>query len=244
MHVVTEALRAGTRPFLRLFVARQDRQYSELSKLAKTKGIPVFVRPRQYLDRLVSRANHQGVLAVVSSKDFFDEEDLIRFAQQQQEPPFLLLLDGIEDPQNLGAILRTADAAGVHGVFIPSRRSVGLTPGVARASAGALEHMRVARSMNISTLIERLDAQGIPSYALDPDAKESYTQLNLTGPLALVLGAENKGVRPGVLKKCQGYASIPMKGQVASLNVSASAAVILYEVVRQRRKNENGEGAI
>ncbi len=102
MHVVTEALRAGIRPFLRIFVTRQDRQYSELSKLAKIQGIPVFVRPRQYLDRLVSKGNHQGVLAVVSSKDFFDEEALIRFAQQQQEPPFLLLLDGIEDPRILG----------------------------------------------------------------------------------------------------------------------------------------------
>jgi 23S rRNA (guanosine2251-2'-O)-methyltransferase len=145
-----------------------------------------------------------------------------------------VLLDEVQDPQNFGAVLRTAEAAGVHGVIVPERRSAGLTAAVAKASAGAIEHVRVARVTNLARSIEWLQEQKLWVYALDPEAGEPYTSLDLRGPVALVLGGEGKGVRSGVLSKCDGRVKIPMLGQVASLNLSAVAAIVLYETVRQR----------
>jgi len=235
VHPITEALRAGGRTFLRILVIRQDRRFGEIFRLARLRQVPVFVEPRAHLDRLVPQGSHQGVIGLVASKRYADEEELLVYAQRQRDAPFLLVLDGVEDPQNLGAVLRTAEAAGVHGVFIPDRRSVGLTAGVAKASGGALEHIRVARCPNIGKLVQRLEELNIPAYALDPQAERSYTDLDFCGPVALVLGVEGKGIRPGVLKKCSDRIRIPMGGQLASLNLSASAAVVIFEAVRQRR---------
>ncbi|MEW6543742.1 MAG: 23S rRNA (guanosine(2251)-2'-O)-methyltransferase RlmB [Nitrospirota bacterium] len=234
LHAVREALRAGTRPLLRLLVVRQDRQFAELVALAKAAGVPVHVEPQPVLDRLAPDHRHQGVVGLVASKSYADRDEILAFAKDSGAPPFLVVLDGIEDPHNLGAILRTAEAAGVHGVFIPERRAAGLTGTVAKVSSGALEHLRVGRATNIRRLIEELQAEGVWVYALDPLAPKPYTSLDLREPAALVLGAEGKGVRPVVLEQCDDRAHIPMRGRVASLNVSAAAAVVLYEVVRQR----------
>lgn len=234
LHAVREALRARTRPLIRLLVSRQDRQYGELAAMAKSAGIPVYVEPPVVLDRLVPGGRHQGAVGIVAAKAYMDPEEILAGVAQRKEPPFLMILDGIEDPHNLGAILRTAEGTGVHGVFLPERGAVGLTGAVARVSAGALEHLSVGRVGNLSRLIEELKERGIWVCALDPNAAKPYTALNLQGAVALVMGSEGKGVRPGVLKHCDDRARIPMKGRVASLNVSAAAAVVLYEAVRQR----------
>jgi len=235
LHAVREALRSGARPLLRLLVIRLDRQFADIARLARSAGIPVNVEPRPVLDRLVPDGRHQGVVGLVASKRYADLKEILAYARARGEPPFLVILDGVEDPHNLGAVLRTAEAAGVHGVFIPERRAVGLTASVAKASAGALEHLQVARVANVSRLIEALQAEGVWVYALAAESQKPYTALDLRGPLALVLGGEGKGVRPGVLDKCDERIRIPMLGQVSSLNVSTAAAIVMFEAVRQRR---------
>jgi 23S rRNA (guanosine2251-2'-O)-methyltransferase len=234
LHAVEEALRSGARPLRRLVVVHTDRQFEELVQLARKTGVPVRIEPRQALDRLVPSGRHQGVVALAGAKAYAEPEDMLRAARDRNQPALVILLDGVEDPHNLGAVLRTAEAAGAHGVVIPERRSVGLTGTVAKASAGAVEHLPVACVPNLSRAIEQLKEQNIWVYALDPSAEKSYTALDLKGPIALVLGGEGKGVRAGVLDKCDDRAKIPMHGRVASLNVSAAAAIILFEVVRQR----------
>ncbi len=234
LHAVREALRAGTRSLLRILVIRQDRQFADLVRLARSAKIPVHLEPRPVLDRLVPDGKHQGVIGLVAAKAYADQDEILDYAHTRNEPPLVVILDGIEDPHNLGAVLRTAEAAGAHGVFVPNRRSVGLTGTVAKASAGALEHLRVGRAQNVSRLIEGLQAAGLWVYAVDLAASKPYTALDLRGPIALVFGGEGQGIRPGVVEKCDDRARIPMRGQVASLNVSATAAIVLYEVVRQR----------
>jgi len=234
LHAVREALRARTRPLIKLMVAQRDRQFAEVVGLARSAGVPVHVEPRPVLDRLVPDGRHQGVIGIVAAKVYTDQAGILDVARQRGEPPFLVVLDGVEDPHNLGAILRTAEGAGVHGVFLPERRSVGLTGTVAKVSAGALEHLSVGRAGNVSQLIEALKAAGVWVYALDPQASKPYTALDLRGPVALVLGGEGKGIRHGVLEHCDDRAMIPMRGRVASLNVSAAAAIVLFETVRQR----------
>lgn len=234
VHAVREALRAGTRPLLRLLVVRRGRQFADLIRLAQAARVPVHFEPRQALDRLVQDGRHQGIVGLVAAKKYDEPEHILAAARAQGQPPFVVILDGVEDPHNLGAVLRTAEAAGVHGVFIPQRRAAGLTGTVAKASAGALEHLRVASVPNLSRLIEFLKSEGLWIYALDPSSEKPYTAVDLRGPLALVLGGENRGIRPGVLKKCDERVKIPMLGQVESLNVSAAAAIVLFEAVRQR----------
>jgi len=235
---VIEALRAKTRSFVKIILTHRNRQFSYIIQLAKTQGIPIAIEPKQSLDRLVPRGKtHQGVIAMVAAKAYDTEENILSRVARRKETPLLLALDGIEDPQNLGAIIRTAEAAGVHGIFIPDRRSVGLTSTVARTSAGALEHMPVARCSNIGKLIERLYHHGISAIGFHQQANQIYEAVEMNGPTLLVFGGEGKGVRPGVLQKCQHQATIPMLGKVGSLNVSASVAVGVYEAVRQRRKN-------
>lgn len=234
LHAVREALRAGTRPLQRILVLRTDRQFSDLVQLAKSNRIPVHIEPQAALDRLVPAGKHQGIIAFVAAKSYSSTEEILERARLRGEPPFLVILDGVEDPHNLGAVLRTAEAAGVHGVFIPDRRAVGLTSVVAKVSAGALDHMLVARVVNLSRLIEELKAGGVWVYGVEPTASTSYTAMDLRGPVALVLGGEGEGIRPGVLKECDARISIPMRGKVESLNVSAAVAVIIFEAVRQR----------
>jgi 23S rRNA (guanosine2251-2'-O)-methyltransferase len=242
IHAVREALRSGRRPLLRLLVLRADRQFSDLVRLARASGVPVHVEPRPALDRLVPDGKHQGVVGIVGAKRYDSAEDILGCARERGESPFVVILDGIGDPHNLGAVLRTAEAAGVHGVFVPERRAAGLSATAAKASAGALEHIRVGCAENVSRLLERLQAEGLWVYGLDPMAEKPYTTLDLRGPVALVFGSEGKGIRPGVRDKCDERVRIPMHGHVASLNVSAAAAILLFEGVRQRSGNVEGAG--
>ena len=236
-----EALKGRSRPFLKILVTHRDRQFMPLIQLAKEQRIPVLIEPREQLDRLVPQGHHQGVVGFVAAKEYADEESVLSFAKDQTIPPFLLAFDGIEDPQNLGAAIRTAEVAGVQGIFMPERRAVGLTASVARASAGALEHIRIARTSNIGKLVERLKKEEIVTIALDPEAKDLYTDCDFRRPVLLVFGSEGKGLRPGVWDKCEEHVRIPVQGKVQSLNVSASVAVVVFEVLRQR-KNQRGIG--
>lgn len=233
-----EALRAGARPLQRLLVLRPDRQFHELIQQAKAQGVPVHIEPPQVFERLLPEGHHQGVIAFVAAKAYSSTEQILDRAKQRNEPPFLLLLDGVEDPHNLGAVLRTAEGAGVQGVFIPERRATGLTSVVAKVSAGALDHMLVARVGNLIPLIEQLKGAGLWVYAVDMSAEKVYTMVDATGPIALVLGGEGQGIRPGVLQACDERIRIPMLGHVQSLNVSAAAAAALFEVVRQRQAKQ------
>ena len=214
---------------------RTDRQFADLLHLAKAEQIPVHIEPPPAFDRLVPGGRHQGVIALIAAKFYDTTEQILEQAKTRGEQPFLLLLDGVEDPHNLGAVLRTAEAAGVHGVFIPERRAVGLTSVVAKVSAGALDHISVGRVSNLIRLIQDLKETGLWVYGLDPQAKKLHTDIDLTGPIALVLGGEGEGIRPGVLGECDDRIRIRMQGRVQSLNVSAAAAIALFEVVRQRR---------
>jgi 23S rRNA (guanosine2251-2'-O)-methyltransferase len=202
---------------------------------AKGQHIPVHIEPPPAFDRLVPGGNHQGVIAVVAAKAYSTTEEILALAHQKGEPPFLIILDGVEDPHNLGAIVRTAEAAGVHGVFIPDRRAAGLTSVVAKTSAGALEHMLVARVVNLTRLIEELKVAGLWIYGVEPSAPAEFTTIDMTGPIAFVFGGEGGGIRRGIAQECDGLVTIPMKGKVESLNVSAAVAVTLFEGVRQRR---------
>ena len=234
LHAVREALKAGARPLQRILVVRTDRQFGDLVQAAKAKGTPVHVEPSEAFDRLVPHGKHQGVIAFVAAKSYSTTEEILERARSRDEPPFVVILDGVEDPHNLGAVLRTAEAAGVHGVFIPERRAVGLTSVVAKVSAGAIDHMAVSQIGNVTQLIAELKERGLWVYGVEPTAPQPYTTIDMTGPLALVFGGEGKGIRPGVLKACDGLISILMKGKVESLNVSAAVAVVIYEGVRQR----------
>jgi 23S rRNA (guanosine2251-2'-O)-methyltransferase len=234
LHTVREALKAGTRPLQRLLVLRTDKQFSELVHLARSRHVPIHLQPLAALDRLVPGGKHQGIVAFTAAKAYQTEESILARAAGRKEPPLLVILDGVEDPHNLGAVIRTADGAGVHGVFIPERRAVGLTAVVAKASAGAIDHVAVARVTNVSRLLDSLKDAGLWIYAVEPTAAKLFTEVDFRQPVGLVFGGEGTGIRPGVLQHCDERIRVPMKGHVQSLNVSASAAVVLFEAVRQR----------
>lgn len=234
VHAVGEALSAGGRHLLRILVLHRDRKLAEIIRLARSVRVPVQVVPRQTLDRLVPGGKHQGVVGQIVPKSYVEPEEILAHARNRREPPLVLILDNVQDPQNLGAVLRTAEAAGVHGVYLPERHTVGLTAAVARASAGALEYLRVARITNLSRLIESLQRDGFWIYALDPRGTRAYYEVDLRGSVGLIVGGEGKGIRQGVLEKCDERIRIPMRGHIASLNVSASAAVAIFEAIRQR----------
>ena len=234
LHAIREALKAGSRPLQRLLVIRTDKQFADLVQLARSLHVPVHVQPSASLDRLVPDGRHQGIVAFAAAKAYQTEESILARAAERNEPPLLVILDGVEDPHNLGAVIRTAEGAGVHGVFIPERRAAGLTSVVAKVSAGAIDHMPVARVTNTSRLIESLKAVGVWVYGVEPSASKLYTDVDLRGPVGLVFGGEGTGIRPGLLQHCDERIRIPMRGHVQSLNVSASAAVLLFEAARQR----------
>src|SRR6476660_6925977 len=189
LHAIREALRADTRPLQRLLVQRTDRQFAEIVLQAKARRIPVHIEPPAAFDRLVPGGKHQGVIAFVAAKSYSGTEEILELARLRGEPPFLVILDGVEDPHNLGAVLRTAEAAGVHGVFIPERRAAGLTSVVAKVSAGALDHISVGRVANLIRLIQDLKEAGLWIYGVDPQATKLHTDIDMTGAIALVLGA-------------------------------------------------------
>jgi 23S rRNA (guanosine2251-2'-O)-methyltransferase len=233
-HAVTEALQSPSRVIERLWLAKLDGRFFPLTRLAKERHIPFSVESRERLDRLAGDRHHQGVVANVAAKQYLDGEELLDEVEQRNVPSLLVVLDQIQDPHNLGAIARSVDAAGGHGIVIPKHRAVGLTAGVAKASAGALEHVPIARVANTGKFVEQCQKRHITTIALDAEAKMSYADVDLTGSLALVFGSEGEGIRPIVLKKCDDRVRIPMLGKINSLNVSVAVAVTLFEVARQR----------
>jgi len=206
----------------------------ELERLAREAGAKVQRAPRARLDRVAGSDRHQGVVAVVADFRYSELGDLLAAAKGVGEPALIVVLDGVEDPHNLGAVIRSAQALGSHGVVIPRDRAVGVTATAAKASAGAIERCRVARVTNIARSLEELKESGVWTVALAADGDRTLEGIDLTGPMALVLGSEGEGVRPLVRKTCDFIARIPMKGGFESLNVSATAAVALYEAARQR----------
>jgi 23S rRNA (guanosine2251-2'-O)-methyltransferase len=232
---VREALKSRGRAIQYVAVARErhDDRLQKLIEECKHAGVSVRLITRTDLDRLAGNGGHQGAVAVTSAKKYADVDDLL--ANRRAQHALLVVLDGVEDPHNLGAILRTADAAGADGVIIPERRAAGVTGTVAKASAGASEHLPVAKVTNISRTLEQLKAANIWTVGLDERAQQTYDSIDYKMDCALVLGAEGKGVHDLVRKHCDFLVSIPMLGKVPSLNVSVAAGIVLYEIVRQRR---------
>ena len=236
VHPVLELLRAGRRPLDKLYIlrGRQGEQVDEIIRLARAQGVSLHFESKPVLDRLASNDKHQGVVALVAAKAYDTPESLLKIAHERNQSPLVLLLDGVEDPRNLGAIVRTAEAAGVHGIILPRHRSVGLTSTVDKTSAGALEHLPVARVVNLSRAVDELKKEDLWIVGLEPTASQSYTALDYKGPMGVVVGGEGRGIREGLLKHCDYRVSIPMKGKVESLNVSVAVGILLYEVLRQR----------
>ena len=233
-NAVLEAFRSG-KTIDRLFVLDgcQDGPVRTIVREAKKHDTIVNFVPKERLDSMSETGHHQGVMAYAAAYEYAEVEDILKIAEEKGEPPFLFLLDGIEDPHNLGAIIRTANLAGAHGVIIPKRRAVGLTATVARTSAGALNYTPVAKVTNMAATIEDLKKRGIWFVCADMGGESMY-RLNLTGPIGLVIGNEGEGVSRFVKEKCDMIASIPMKGDIDSLNASVATGVLAYEIVRQR----------
>ncbi len=233
-NAVLEAFRAG-KTIDRLFVLDgcQDGPVRTIVREAKKHDTVIHFVERERLDGLSETKKHQGVIAVAAAYEYAQIEDMLKLAEEKGEPPFLFLLDNIEDPHNLGAIIRTANLAGAHGVIIPKRRAVGLTATVAKTSAGALNYTPVAKVTNLSTTIQELKEKGIWFVCADMGGTPMY-QLDLKGPIGLVIGSEGEGVSRLVRENCDFIASIPMKGDIDSLNASVAAGVLAYEIVRQR----------
>ena len=211
-------------------------QLREIVFLANEAGIRIDAVSRRELESQSQPKKHQGVIAVVPDPRYHQPDDLLSAAGLKGEHPLLVMLDGIQDPHNLGAIARTAEAAGVHGLIIAERRAVGVTPGAMRASAGALEHIKVSRVGNLNRTVEKLKENGLTIVGLDAAGDSEYTQIDFTGPVLVVVGSEGKGLSRLMRDNCDQVASIPMAGQISSLNVSVSAAIVLYEAFNQRSK--------
>lgn len=233
---VLEALKAG-RPVNRLALARDSGRHSliaEILHLAQANRIPVDFVSRLALDQVSGTASHQGVIAYTGAKEYVTLDEVVASSLQLREAPFYCIADGIEDPQNLGAILRTCCAAGVHGVITRTRRAVGLTAAVSKASAGAIEYVPVARVANITYCIAELQRQNVWVVGVDGSGDMLYTEVDYTAPVAIVIGGEGQGVSDLVRRKCDALVRIPMRGEISSLNASVAAAIVLYEAYRQR----------
>lgn len=233
-NAVIEAFRSG-KTIDKLYVLDGCKDGPVMTIIREAKKTDTIIRyvDREILDRLSKTGHHQGVVASAAAYDYAEVEDILNAAREKGEPPFIFILDGIEDPHNLGAIIRTANLAGAHGVIIPKRRAVGLTATVAKTSAGALNYTPVAKVTNLSATIEELKKEGLWFVCADMGGETMYN-LNLTGPIGLVIGNEGEGVSRLVKEKCDYVASIPMKGNIDSLNASVAAGVLAYEIVRQR----------
>ncbi len=240
-NAVTELLRSG-RPVDKLFVAEGVHgRVGEILALARTAGVPVTQCDRRKLDHMSQTGNHQGVIAQAAAHTYASLDDLFQAAEDKGEAPLFVVCDGIEDPHNLGAILRSAEAAGAHGVIIPKRRAVGLTGVVARASAGAIEHILVHKAVNLAAALEELKARGVWIYGAEADGNAELYTADFAGPTALVIGSEGSGLSRLTRETCDFLVSIPMRGKVNSLNASNAAAVLLYEAVRRRTCGVKGD---
>ena len=234
-NALTEALRSG-RTIDKVFIAAgdTDRALQHLAAQAKEAGAVVISVDRRKLDAMSTTRSHQGVIALAAAKEYCTVEDILQEAAERGEAPLIVICDELADPHNLGAILRTAECAGAHGVIIPKRRSVGLTAVVAKASAGAVEYMKVARVTNINNAIAQLKEMGVWIFGTAAEGSVPMYQADLTVPAAIVIGSEGEGMSRLVQKNCDVTVHIPMKGRITSLNASAAASILLYEAVRQR----------
>lgn len=235
IHPVLEALRAGKRRVGYVIIAKdKSPEHRSIINLARKNKIPVYKKSLQELESFIPGAKHQGVLAKVNPLPDIDIEDLINSAWEHNEDPFLMLADCVQDPHNLGAIIRSAEAAGCHGLIISSRRSVGLTPAVAKAAAGALEYLPIAVVNNSVDCMQRLKNKGFWLIGLHPEGKQRYNDVDLQRPLAIITGGEGIGLRQSLRRHCDCLATLPQKGKINSLNTSVATALMLYEVRRQR----------
>ena len=233
-NAVIEAFRSG-KPVDKIFIqdGLQDGPIQTIKREAKKHDTMIKFVAKERLDQISETGKHQGVIAYAAAYEYAEVEDILKKAEEKGEDPFLILLDGIEDPHNLGAIIRTANQAGAHGIIIPKRRAVGLTATVAKTSAGAIHYVPVAKVTNLSATIEDLKKRGIWFVCADMGGDVMY-RVNMKGPIGLVIGNEGEGVSRLVREKCDMIASIPMKGDIDSLNASVAAGVLAYEIVRQR----------
>ncbi len=236
-NAVIEVLKSE-RPVNKVFVAKGETKGSmrEIVKLARQQGLVVQEVAKPKLDEMAQGLKHQGVVVSVAPVAYYDLEDILQRTEQAGEMPFLVLLEEIQDPHNLGAILRTADATGVHGVLIPKRRSCPLSATVAKTSAGAIEHVPVARIGNIAQTITKLKQRGFWIVGADMNGQSAYYSASLTAPIVIVVGSEGRGMSRLTQESCDLLVRIPMKGQISSLNVSVACSLLLYEVLRQREK--------
>jgi len=237
-NAVRELLMGG-RDVDKLYITSGEREGSinQLLGIAAERGIPITECDRTRLDTIAKGGRHQGIIAIAAERNYSSIDEIIEYANDRGEPPFVVVCDGVEDPHNLGAIIRSAECSGAHGIIIPKRRAVGLTATVAKSSAGALEHMRVAKVTNLASAIDELKERGLWIYAADMDGS-TYYKTDMKGATALVLGSEGFGISRLVKEKCDFIVSIPLYGQVNSMNVSCAAAVLLAEVARQRNDRE------
>jgi len=243
---VLEALKSG-RTINKILIAKGEREGSikQIIALAREKGIVVQEVDRSKLDGMSATGGaHQGVIALAAAKDYVETDDILAIADSKGEPAFILILDEITDPHNLGSILRTANAVGAHGVIIPKRRAIGLTPAVSKASAGAIEYVPVARVTNIAQTIEYLKKKNIWVVGTDASGEKSFFESDLTGPVALVIGSEGEGMGKLVKEKCDFIVNIPMKGQIASLNAAVAGAIVMYEILKQREYRNFPNGVL
>ena len=232
---VLELLESG-KDINKIFVARGEKHGSinKILAIAKERKIIVVEKDKKQMDEMAQEENYQGIIAIVPPFEYVEIEDILNTAKERQEDPFVLILDGIEDPHNLGSIIRTAETAGVHGIIIPKRRAASVNSTVNKTSAGAVEHMKIARVTNISDTIEELKQAGLWICGTDINAEKYYYNQDLTGPLGIVIGNEGKGISEKVKKNCDFNVKIPMKGKVTSLNAAVSSGIIVYEAVKQR----------
>ena len=242
-HAALEVLRAGKRTVRRLALARREggAVIEAILDLARQRQVPVETRPREELDRQVRGATHQGVLLEVGPFPYAEPDALVRRAAAGPDAGFLLVLDGVQDPQNLGAIVRSAEAAGVHGCILPKDRAVGVSPAAVRASAGATEHLPIAQVTNLATFLESIKPMGFWVVGTDATGGRELFATDLTEALALVIGGEERGLRHLTKSRCDLIVRIPSRGRVASLNASAAAAVCLFEAARQRKARRQGD---
>jgi len=232
---VLEALKSS-RDIDKILIQEGEKEGSikKIIALAKEKKIPIQFVDKKKLNQISTSHSHQGVIAYCAAHEYYDIEEVLERAREKGENLFLIILDEITDPHNLGSILRTADATGVHGVIIPKRRSVGLTATVAKTSAGAIEYVPVVKVSNLAATIDKLKELGVWFYGADMDGDREYYQCDMKGDIALVIGSEGKGISRLVKEKCDFLVRIPMKGKVSSLNASVAASILMYEVLRQK----------
>lgn len=233
-NAVIEALKSDTPINKILLVNENGGSIGVIKTLAREKGIIFSITTKEKLTTLTGTSNHQGVMAYLSARQYDTLEDILEHAKDKGQDPFIVVLDEIQDPHNLGAIIRSADAAGAHGIIISKRRQVPLTAAVAKSSAGAIEHMKIARVSNIAQTLDKLKNEGIWIVGTDADGEFGLFNCDLKGPVAIVVGSEGKGMGSLVKKKCDLVLSIPMVGKITSLNASVAASLVMYEVLRQR----------